>query len=58
MFVYVMSEHDRDVLLSRGYSLIRSDERNGVYCFENVRGEFDAADDIPCAHVVSNMMMF
>ena len=34
-FVYVMSEADRDKLLKLGYKLIRSDEVNKVFAFEN-----------------------
>ena len=34
-FVYVMSEEDRDKLLQLDYKLLRSDEVNKVFIFEN-----------------------
>ena len=34
-FGYVMSEEDRDKLLQLGYKLLRSDEVNKVFIFEN-----------------------
>lgn len=34
-FIYVFSIKDRDSLLSRGYEVIKSDELNNVYVFEN-----------------------
>lgn len=34
-FVYVFSEKARDGMLAAGYRLIKSDEYNGRYMFEN-----------------------
>lgn len=34
-FLYVMSEADRDLLKSQGYNLLRSDNVNKVFIFEN-----------------------
>lgn len=34
-FVYVMSEDDRDKLIELGYKLVRSDDVNKVFVFEN-----------------------
>ena len=34
-FLYVFSEDDRDGLLARGYTLLKSDEKNEVYVFAN-----------------------
>jgi len=34
-FVYVFSDSARDSLIKSGYELIKSDERNNVYVFEN-----------------------
>lgn len=33
-FLYVFCMEDRDKLLSLGYSLLKSDERNSIYIFE------------------------
>lgn len=35
MFIYVFSETDKNSLLSQGYRLLKQDERNGYYVFEN-----------------------
>lgn len=35
MFIYVFSIEDRDNLISKNYNLIKSDERNNVYVFDN-----------------------
>ena len=34
-FIYVFSEDARDKLIKLGYKLIKSDERNRAYIFEN-----------------------
>lgn len=34
-FVYVFSKEARDKLLSKGYRLLKSDENNDTYVFEN-----------------------
>lgn len=34
-FVYVFSKEARDGMISAGYTLIKSDEQNGRYVFEN-----------------------
>lgn len=54
-FVYVMSEQDRDLLLSLGYVLLQEDARNGVYCFDN--SPMSDGDAPPCAHVASDVMV-
>lgn len=44
-FIYVFSVDDRDKLLSMGYTLIKSDERNSYYVFENRESlQFDVKD--------------
>lgn len=40
-FVYVFSDEDKDKLLSRGYQLLKSDEKEHVYIFENSGEKFD-----------------
>lgn len=45
MFIYVFSTQDRDKLLSKNYNLLKSDERNNIYVFENNNQlVFDNAD--------------
>lgn len=57
MFVYVMDEESRDRLVSLGYKLLKYDERNSVWCFENKVPDALAFElDIPC--VVSSVMTF
>ena len=34
-FVYVMGRSACDELLAKGYRLLKSDDKNGVYTFEN-----------------------
>ena len=38
-FIYVFSVEDKNKLLSLGYSLIKSDENQDIYVFDN-SGEF------------------
>lgn len=57
MFVYVMDEESRALLESRGFKLIKHDERNGVWCFENKNADI-ATFELDCPCVVSNMMTF
>lgn len=55
MFIYVMDLESKELLERHGYKLLKADERNGVYCFENKPDmEFDL--QIPC--VVSSIMTF
>lgn len=32
-FLYVFTEHDRDILLTMQYNLLKSDKASGVYIF-------------------------
>ncbi len=34
-FIYVMSEKDKDKMLSLGYALVREDTRNSMWVFQN-----------------------
>ena len=34
-FIYVFSKDARDILLARGYTLLKSDEARGMYVFAN-----------------------
>jgi len=44
-FIYVFSSDDRDKLLSYGFDLIKSDERQQVFIFAN-RSDFKFSIDI------------
>lgn len=59
-FIYVFTDDDRDILISRGYHLLRSDEAGHKYIFDS--GELDDAvacfslRDIDC--VETNVLIF
>ena len=54
-FIYVMDLDSKELLEQHGYKLLKVDERNGVFCFENKSNmEFDLA----CPCVFSNVMTF
>lgn len=56
MFVYVMDIVHRDKLLQMGYQLVKADESNGVWCFENKQDTLMFELDFPC--VVSDILTF
>lgn len=33
MFIYVFSNQDKELLLENGYTLMKSDDQNGIYIF-------------------------
>ena len=56
MFIHVFSTEDRDALLERGYELIKSDEKNGVYVFNN--NDQLKFSDLNIDYVLNNIMTF
>lgn len=55
-FIYVFSHHDRDVLVSKHYNLLKSDDTNEIYVFENDDNEcFDLGG---IEFVQSNVLTF
>lgn len=55
-FVYVFSKEARDTLLAQGFKLLRSDEDNDTYVFENeVKMEFSLSR---FSVIKSNTLMF
>ncbi len=55
-FIYVLSEKERDKLLSWEYTLLKSDERNHIYIFANQDSlYFDKMDVTP---IYSNTLTF
>lgn len=45
-FLYVFSKQERDALISIGYALLKSDETNDIYIFENQNELRFNVDDI------------
>lgn len=45
-FIYVFSTTDRDILLSRGFSLVVEKPYEGLYVFENAPDTSFSLDDV------------
>lgn len=56
-FIYVFNKANRDILISKGYQLIKSDKQNNVYVFEN-RNEYCFSLDDEVEAIYSDMMTF
>lgn len=54
-FVYVFSKDDRDRMQARGFTLVKGDELNGMWVFENQEG-IALFEDLKC--VVSDVLTF
>lgn len=55
-FVYVFSVQDKELLLSLGYHLIKSDDRLDIYVFDNSGVVCFSDSDIEC--VLTNTLTF
>ncbi len=55
-FVYVFSREARDKLLSKGYKLLKSDESNDTFVFENDASMVFSLSDI--SMIKSNTLTF
>lgn len=55
-FLYVFDKDARDILLAANYTMLKSDERNGVYVFANKMGMTFSAQNITV--VPSNTLTF
>lgn len=55
-FIYVFSDEGRDILLSRRYELLKSDELNHIHVFINKDEQNFACDGVPYA--LSNTLTF
>lgn len=55
LFIYVMDLESKEMLERHGYKLLKADERNGVYCFEN-KPDMEFTLNCPC--VFSSIMTF
>lgn len=56
VFIYVFSEEGRDILLSRKYELLKSDNARHIYVFVNKGEQNFACDGVPYA--LSNTLTF
>ena len=56
-FIYVMDKKAKKVLLSKGYKLLKVDEENSIWCFENQESE-DMEFDLGVPHVLSDILTF
>ena len=56
-FIYVMDEESRDELKEMGYKLIKSDEANGVWVFDNP-DKLNFSTELNVPHVASNVLTF
>lgn len=48
-FIYVFGEEGRDILLSRQYELLKSDDAKHIYVFVNKDDQNFACDGVTCA---------
>lgn len=55
-FIYVFTREARDVLLARGYQLLKSDERNSRYVFVNRLGETFSCEGI--SYILGDTLTF
>lgn len=55
-FICVFSATARDILVSRGYVLIRSDDRQSIYVFQNRENCYFDLNDV--SYVFSNTLTF
>ena len=61
-FIYVMREADRDKMLELGYRLIKGDEKNSVWAFDNDgRMNFSSGEEVSKAgisYILSDVLTF
>lgn len=55
-FIYIMKERDRDILIKHGYEMIRHDELNHLWIFENKEPHEELEPLIQDRYVLSNMI--
>lgn len=56
MFIYVMDTESKDILVNRGFELLKTDDRQTVWVFVNKPELTFDAIDIPC--IVSDVLTF
>lgn len=60
LFIYVMDEKSKKYLIKRGFKLIKEDEANSIWVFENKETVcFENGEDVLAVpHVLSNVLTF
>lgn len=57
-FIYVMREQDKDVLLERGFQLLKVNSNNNVWVFKNTDTEELTFSAFDFPHVLSDVLTF
>ena len=61
-FIYVMREADRDKMMELGYHLIKGDDRNSIWAFDNDgQMNFSSGDEVSkggISYVLSDVLTF
>lgn len=57
-FIYIMKEKDRDILIKHGYEMVRQDDLNHLWIFEDRDPHEDLTPLIKDRYVLSNMISF
>ena len=55
-FIYVMNPSDKEKLELLGYELLKCDDNNSVFVFENKNALNFSLDDVP--HILSDVLTF
>lgn len=55
-FIYVFDAHAKKQLSDAGFIIIKSDEKNSIYCFHNKFDEFGVLDTV--SFITSNKLTF
>jgi len=54
-FIYVFSVDDKNTMISNGYTMLKADEENNIYIFENSGAKYE---ELGVAFVLSNTLTF
>lgn len=59
-FIYVMDKKGKKELLKKGFALLKEDETNSIWVFENKYANDEACFnlDVQCPHVLSDVLTF
>lgn len=59
-FIYVMEKRAKKELLRKGFVLLKADERNHIWIFENKYSEEEPCPDLDlkCMYVLSDVLTF
>ena len=56
-FVYVMDKASKEELLNKGFLLLKEDERNSIWVFEN-KEPYAFTLDVAASYVLSDVLTF